>query len=81
MTAPADEGARWQPIESAPKDGTRVLAVVARHRSRGRMVDAQIVIAHWHQPGNPSVPGHWTTGGITHWMPLPPAPPQSGESE
>ena len=62
----------WQPIETAPKDGTKVLAIavddirngtphmsIARKSSRG----------HWL-----TEPGAWAIYP-THWMPLP-APPK-----
>ena len=57
----------WQPIETAPKDGTRVLV----HEP-----GMEPEIAHWSG-------GVWWIGqsddfqfpgGITHWMPLPEPP-------
>ena len=59
----------WQPIETAPKDGTTVLLawpsgmVTAGYRSRYENVG-------WATP-------HGTYSGVyqpTHWQPLPPAP-------
>jgi hypothetical protein len=58
--------ADWQPIETAPKDGTWIH--VARDIHQG--------IAWWN-----SHSGHWTVGPLiyfarpTHWMPLPDPPP------
>ncbi len=64
---------KWQPIETAPRDGTRVL-VFSRHSS-------EPFIASWEraEAGFEA----WATGapwrrlfheGVTHWM-APPAPP------
>ncbi len=61
----------WQPIETAPKDGTRVLA--ARKWKKGQWVYR---IAHWADRGLGnwvSDPGEWLVQP-THWQPLPPAP-------
>lgn len=57
----------WRPIETAPKDGTRVLGWTTY--TLGRMVVAKSHgdIHGWTMPG---------IGGLTltHWMPLPKAP-------
>jgi hypothetical protein len=58
----------WQPIETAPKDGRRVLTV------RG---NGYVGVMQWH-----ATPGRWfadayialTEAQPTHWMPLPEAP-------
>jgi hypothetical protein len=72
----------WQPIETAPKDGTRVLIVTER---------GTIVIAGWADEasfsGCQAGPGwqvfdvedcwySWAEKSPTHWMTLP-APPDS----
>lgn len=55
----------WQPIETAPKDATRVLLV--------RGDSPTMHTAFWRD-------GRWDCGGYfyfnkpTHWMPLPPPP-------
>lgn len=69
---------QWQPIETAPKDGTHILAY---GESRYSIVEAetQAIIFWWEKPCDL---GHWTTlygleGMVfrpTHWMPLPPNP-------
>ena len=71
----------WQPIETAPKDGTRILAWAYRE---GWQQDgpAQVVSA-WHS-GRWCIMGatgrdrHWPdvkdSCNPTHWMPLPPPP-------
>lgn len=65
----AGRAMEWQPIETAPKDGTKVLAVLNR-----RIMDA------FATPRNDG-PAIWTFGmwsgehiQPTHWMPLPAAP-------
>ena len=60
----------WQPIETAPKDGARIL-LWGGH-------DA--VIGYWQDGTKNGWPTGWrtgifvSTGGYTHWMPLPEAP-------
>lgn len=59
----------WQPIETAPKDGTWMLLVGARW-----VVDGPVVGAWSSDHG-----GYWHDcergiTGVTHWMPLPAAP-------
>ena len=71
-TAGADEG--WQPIETAPKDGTHILAYCDRMKEVGEVKwstsfgrwGATWVMAGFNQP--------WASRP-THWRPLP-APPQ-----
>ena len=70
----ADE---WQPIETAPKDGTLVLLYQpdgqwhSERRCRGMRVDT----GYWHQPANRTAAGFWCpTIRPTYWMPLPKAP-------
>lgn len=77
----------WQPIETAPKDGTRVIVYEPHgvHSRAGRRKVCscdKVTESYWHQPGNPAVEGFWTSpmGQVrfkpTHWQPLP-APPES----
>ncbi|WP_396660643.1 DUF551 domain-containing protein [Methylobacterium bullatum] len=78
-TARAEEG--WEPIETAPKDGTEVdlWAVKDHGRSAGRRTNC-----HWGRPvfgaeyfGNPGWRGlenQYSSETPTHWRPLP-APP------
>jgi len=67
--------ADWQPIETAPKDGTPVLL--------GREFDTHVALAEWDDEAMP--PFQWRVPdteiayhakGYTHWMPLP-APPSA----
>lgn len=62
----------WQPIETAPKDGTRILMY--------GIPGFEILIGFWNDY---HIPEHWcyseeslykNNGNPTHWMPLPPPP-------
>jgi len=59
---------KWQPIESAPKDGTEVLLCSRRGR---------IASGCWSGADRKNKTGFWTWPYIdqepTHWMPTPPA--------
>lgn len=79
----------WQPIESAPKDGSYILAIVAENESRhmGHLAGRMFVIRHEgrtvsdYDMGWAVFPGY---GGapdsfFTHWMPLPSTPKAAGE--
>jgi len=69
----------WQPIETAPRDGTRILV---HYRSgpytkqcwSANEASRFIRVARW-KDGKwiLDMPGHYRTDA-THWMPLPPAP-------
>ncbi len=68
----------WQPIETAPTDGTHVLlayywAGERRHYIAEGWFDNRVIIDGWHRHGDSSV-------RATHWMPLP-APPASQTPE
>jgi hypothetical protein len=67
----------WQPIETAPKDGTEILIVRAEEDS------AAYRVAYWDEDGD--VPYMWHVSDAvdgfnhhkdlpTHWMPLPDSP-------
>lgn len=72
--------AKWQPIETAPKDGTAILVSnghgvwIAKHKA---------VYQSGYNPESPwfclmlnkdHIPGKFRAGKPTHWMPLPDAP-------
>lgn len=58
----------WQPIATAPKDGTRVLGFSASRTE-------PCVIVQWAKnSGWWTKPGCYNVATLTHWMPLPPAP-------
>lgn len=54
---------QWQPIESAPKDGTRILGVNEEFGT---------VRVTWWDEAHQSFASFAL--GLTHWMPLPPSP-------
>ena len=63
----------WRPIETAPKDGTRILC--------GRFVtncpydrDGTIDVDQWYEPLGGFSQFNMRFWPPTHWMPLPPAP-------
>lgn len=81
----------WRPIESAPKDGSKILLAKIIPASEDR--DAAIwwaVMGFWFHErrvarslGQLTIRDHWTDGSEwlgepTHWMPIP-APPNSKE--
>lgn len=77
-------GAKWESIDSAPKDGRRFLAVV--QNGLNIWVHVLRYSAQEDENGMPdsfrSPDGAWYGKGcVTHWMPLPPAPhpPKAGE--
>ena len=63
----------WQPIETAPRDGARVLLWPRIMQHTG---ERRVEIGYWHQPANPNHTGFWVAAGrqITHWQPLPDPP-------
>src|SRR5438445_2683320 len=61
----------WRPIETAPKDGTRILV----HTTRKGIPRAEVL--YWHQPGNPAAAGFWTAAiRPTHCFLLPARHPE-----
>lgn len=58
----------WQPIETAPKDGTEILL----------FVDPKPQVGAWHPKAKDWIDQSWEYffqgPGPTHWMPLPEAP-------
>jgi hypothetical protein len=80
----------WQPIESAPKDGTTVLLVW--HWNSGALNGTNVIMAHWgcrvHEhlsrhcdcPNEPDCRMSWGTyssdygNSFSHWMPMPDLP-------
>lgn len=61
----------WQPIETAPKDGTEILLYVG-------IMKHDYAVAHWNerywQMGVHQDRFYSEFGQPTHWMPLPEAP-------
>lgn len=73
----------WQPIETAPKDGTRVLAYWPDCYGNGSACAVESWFGPWGK-GNADQtwqsPFEWADGhnDPTHWMPLPPPPAREG---
>jgi len=69
----------WQPIDTAPKDGTPILGFIpSYYQGKGGMV-----VAVWMDFSDR--PGWYSEISSvhepTHWMPLPPAPTGNGADE
>ena len=55
----------WQPIETAPKDGTLIFLYSPSHATPMR---SAVQSGRWHQPANPAYSGFWTPiRNATHW--------------
>ena len=73
----------WQPIETAPKDGSRFLATFFNDHVRENGVP-QVDVLYWFPQNDPD--GFWETVNYepldewTHWMPLPKPPCDSDGS-
>lgn len=67
---------QWQPIESAPRDGTSVLVACSHGLYSVAWEDHNI--EWWHVDDNKHGPYPLRGSGPTHWMPLPPAPEKGG---
>lgn len=71
---------QWEDIETAPKDGTVIIAYFPNVRSRRKVFSA-----YWHQPGNPLHPGYWVRDGqsgaavATLWKRFPVSPATLGK--
>lgn len=68
-TASPSPTEHWQPIESAPKDGSDILISGVGSR---RWID----VGRWYKGGWRN-DGFGTISGVTHWQPLP-EPPTDG---
>jgi hypothetical protein len=62
----------WQPIETAPRDGTKILAWSYK---KG------FTVSKWHTPANPEARGHWNNGAHSYtpnyWRALPDPPKEN----
>jgi hypothetical protein len=67
----------WQPIETAPRDGTEVIAYSQDVRGNSGL-NPFVSLCAWHPDA-----GFCTCElrDATHWMPLPPAPHQATSTE
>lgn len=59
----------WRPIETAPKDGTRILVFADGHPETMRYRADRSEAFPWMDDGGHS---SWRADIPTHWMPLPP---------
>ena len=66
----------WQPIESAPKDGTIILATWVSSLKFYSSKLSNCVLVSWWEDGNQWVDGEMFDYDVTHWMPLPDPPKQ-----
>ncbi|GJE54809.1 hypothetical protein FV217_13330 [Methylobacterium sp. WL9] len=65
----------WQPIKTAPRDGTRVLVASGEKvNGIGRYINRPGEV-FWEMDS-----GTLILLGATHWMPLPPPPPKAKSS-
>lgn len=66
----------WQPIETAPKDGTNFLAAIeVQNNKTGDLWWEQHVICVDEDGDIPvDIERGWSFADYTHWMPLPKAP-------
>ena len=72
---------RWEPIETAPKDGTPIIAYCVHTNAKYATNSIQEgweypVIAKWIDHNGGGWTWHGMAGTFTHWRPLP-APPSS----
>ena len=73
----------WQPIETAPKDGTWFDAWITARYEKYRVADAfwckhNSCFMHGELDRYGPYPTDWEHGKATHWMPIP-APPAEKE--
>lgn len=61
--------ADWQPIATAPKDGTPVIVALIRRGRIWRVSDA-----YWNDLAWYTIEGGKGVSWATHWIPLPPVP-------
>ena len=70
------EASGWQPIATAPKDGTEIVLYGACCPERSRSRYAKDANVGWFSGGEWKTRVYGETCDATHWMPLP-APPQT----
>jgi hypothetical protein len=88
---PAPKAGEWQPIETAPKDGTRILLGGGAWGDDWRDSAPAVMVGWWEVPRR--YDAFWNTCAAeagysmfpyespTHWMPLPAAPAAATERE
>jgi hypothetical protein len=82
LPAPPEMVEGWQPIETAPRDGTFILACFEHpHRKYNSHRPSDyigVVSARWIDHNGGGWTWHGISGHVTHWRPLP-APPSIGD--
>ena len=69
------EECAWQPIETAPKDGTNVLLINRKgNQAAGLWMNSLLGVGWYLRGGNQPDTFFNDHHGPTHWMPLPPPP-------
>ena len=70
---------QWQPIETAPKDGTRILAYWPDTYGNNSAVQVETWWGPWGKASTWQSAFEWADGACvpTHWMPLPPPPSEA----
>lgn len=66
--------AQWQPIETAPKDGTEIVLYGACYPEHSRSRYAKDANVGWFSSGEWKTRVYGETCDATHWMPLPAGP-------
>ena len=77
----------WRPIETAPRDGTRILGFWSYLYEGDDDVTCDMAVIAWDEYPDPIGSG-WNDGGglategvYTHWHPLPEPPTKEGETQ
>lgn len=67
---------KWQEIETAPKDGTRILSFGCLHGDRGVDMGEKPMaqVSRYMDSFNCWYSAEWGSHSPTHWMPLPEPP-------
>lgn len=67
---------QWQPIETAPKDGTAVLIYQPKEKIGSLVLEDVIYVCYYNDEGKwEEADGEmYSTFNPTHWMPLPETP-------
>lgn len=76
-------GTMWRPIETAPKDGTTILAIEQPVDEQGNLVRPDYMAVNWntHHRGWVGMGLHFESFNPDHWMPVPPPPLPNGERQ
>jgi hypothetical protein len=70
---------KWQPIETAPKDGSYIMILFDGEHRVVSWVEPIKGARIWHWAERDQIEPSFNPALVTHWMPLP-EPPQSSDS-